>query len=239
MKRQILVIVPAYNEAANIRATLEDIARAGLPLDIAVVNDGSTDQTSAIARQARNVTVIDLPINVGIGAAVQTGILYAARNGYDLAVQFDGDGQHRGCEIPALIAPVLDGRGDVAIGSRFLSKSGGFKSTFARRLGIRIFELVNLLLTGRRITDSTSGFRAYNTEALLFLTDHYPSDFPEPEAVVLLAKNGFRIVEVPAEMRERQGGISSIGGMTSLYYMIKVLVAICVTAARVPVRRAP
>lgn len=239
MNHRVLVIVPAYNEAASIAATLQDIIHAGMPLDMLVVNDGSGDQTSAIARETQQAAVVDLPINVGIGAAVQTGILYASRNRYDIAIQFDGDGQHRGDEIPALIAPIVEGRCDAVIGSRFVVQSEGFKSTFARRLGIRIFEYVNLLLTGTRITDSTSGFRAYNKEALAFLAEHYPSDFPEPETVVLLAKNKFRILEVHAAMRERQGGVSSIGGLTSLYYMVKVLVAMCMTAMRPPIRRAP
>jgi len=232
-----LVIVPAYNEAASIATTIQDITRAGIPLDILVVNDGSCDQTSAIARETRKAIVIDLPINVGIGGAVQAGMLYAARNHYDIAIQFDGDGQHRGDEIPALIAPLLEGRCDAVIGSRFVMKSPGFKSTFARRLGIRIFEYVNWLLTGIRIADNTSGFRAYNKEAIAFLSEHYPSDFPEPETVVLLAKNKFRIAEVYAAMRERQGGVSSIGGLKSLYYMVKVLLAICMTALRPPIRK--
>lgn len=236
MNHRVLVIVPAYNEAASIATTLQDITSAEMPLDIVVVNDGSHDQTSAIARKVQQAIVIDLPINVGIGAAVQTGMLYAARNRYDIAIQFDGDGQHRGDEIPALIAPLLEGRCDAVIGSRFMMKSAGFKSTFARRLGIRIFEYVNLLLTGVRITDNTSGFRAYNNEAIAFLSEHYPSDFPEPEIVVLLAKNKFRIVEVYAAMRERQGGVSSIGGLKSLYYMAKVLIAICMTALRPRIR---
>lgn len=239
MKHRVLVIVPAYNEAASIAATLQDIARAGLPLDIAVINDGSTDQTSAIARKTQKAVVLDLPINMGIGAAVQTGILYAARNRYDIAIQFDGDGQHRGDEIPALLAPLLEERCDAVIGSRFVAEGAGFKSTFARRLGIKIFEYVNLLLTGMRITDSTSGFRAYNAQTLRFLSEHYPSDFPEPETVVLLAKNNFRMAEVHAQMRERQGGVSSISGAKSLYYMVKVLFAMGMTALRPPVRRAP
>jgi glycosyltransferase involved in cell wall biosynthesis len=230
---RVLAIVPAFNEEAAIAGTIADL-RVGHPdLDLVVINDGSDDRTSEVAR-AQGATVVDLPANLGIGGAVQTGFKYAARNGYDVAIQVDADGQHLGDEIGKLLGPVLDGEADVAIGSRFLL-GGGYRSTAARRMGIAIFRLVNWLVLGRTITDSTSGFRAYNKRALAFLAEHYPMDFPEPEAVVLLVKNGFGLVEVPVRMQDRQGGASSIGLGRAAYYMVKVLLAVLVNASRDPI----
>ncbi|MBM3266550.1 MAG: glycosyltransferase family 2 protein [Candidatus Sericytochromatia bacterium] len=231
---RILAIIPAYNEEATIAGTLAQL-RVSLPdLDLLVINDGSRDGTSAAARAEGVAGVVDLPANLGIGGAVQTGFKYASRQGYDVAVQVDADGQHLGGEIAKLLGPVLAGEADVAIGSRFLAP-GGYRSTALRRVGIGIFRLVNSLVVGQRITDNTSGFRAYNRRALAFLAEHYPTDFPEPEAVVLLDRNNFRLVEVPVAMRGRQGGSSSIGVMRAAYYMVKVLLAVVVNAFRAPV----
>jgi glycosyltransferase involved in cell wall biosynthesis len=179
--------------------------------------------------------VIDLPNNLGIGGAVQTGFKYAARNGYEMAVQFDGDGQHLASEIPGILRVLEEKQADMVIGSRFLGQHDGYRSTFLRRFGIRAFEGVNSLLIGQRITDNTSGFRAYNQWAIEFLAVHYPVDYPEPEAVILLGRNGFTIAEEPARMRKRQGGGSSITGFKSAYYMIKVLLAVVMTSMRKPV----
>ena len=234
-RADILVIVPAYNEEQTIGRVVDDLSRVELPHDVLVVNDGSTDRTSQVARAAGGVGVIDLPKNLGIGGAVQTGFKYAARNDYAVAVQFDGDGQHLAAEIPRLVAALRDGAANMVIGSRFLEEPAGFRSTFVRRIGIRLFQLVNSLLTGQRITDNTSGFRAYDRRAIEFLARHYPVDYPEPEAVILLGRNGFQISEVVTRMRERQGGGSSISGLTGCYYMIKVLLAILMTALRKPV----
>ena len=226
---RVLVIIPAYNEAASLPAVIQDL-RAFYPVaDPLVVNDGSTDETVRVARSF-GVQVLDLPYNLGIGGAVQTGLLYAVRERYDYAVQFDGDGQHRADQLAALLAPVITGRADVAIGSRFLLPNA-YKVPLARRCGIAIFRAVNALIVGQTITDNTSGFRAYGRDALTFLAREYPHDYPEPESVVTLCRHGFRVIEVPTQMRERQGGRSSITLFRSIYYMCKVLLAIGVRAS--------
>ncbi|HMB15165.1 MAG TPA: DUF2304 family protein [Pelovirga sp.] len=233
-REDLLIIVPAYNEAANIGGVIEELNQADADLDILIVNDGSADETSRLARGYEQVVVVDLPKNLGIGGAVQTGFKYAARQGYQLAMQFDGDGQHLAGEIHKLLGTLERSRCQIVIGSRFIEKSDGFQSTFVRRLGIRVFDRLNSLLIGQRITDNTSGFRLYNRDAIEFLALHYPVDYPEPEAVILLGKNGFRIAEVAVEMRERQGGGSSIAGIRGAYYMIKVILAVLMTALRKP-----
>ncbi|MCP3175628.1 DUF2304 family protein [Desulfuromonas sp. KJ2020] len=232
----LLVIVPAYNEAKAIGQVIEDLRSINLPLDILVVNDGSVDATSAQARASGVARVIDLPKNLGIGGAVQTGFKYAATHGYSLAIQFDGDGQHLASEIPGLLKALTAEEAQMVIGSRFLKQQAGYRSTFARRMGIRLFQVVNSLLIGQRVTDNTSGFRVYGRKAIEFLARHYPVDYPEPEAVILLGRNGFRIAEAVTLMRERQGGGSSIAGITGVYYMIKVLLAILMTALRKPLK---
>jgi glycosyltransferase involved in cell wall biosynthesis len=204
--------------------------------DILVINDGSSDHTGRVAKQAGGALVIDLPDNLGIGGAVQTGFKFAKAAGYEFAVQFDGDGQHIATEIPKLLNALSENAADVAIGSRFMTKHSGFQSTFSRRLGIKLFRWVNSLVIGQTITDNTSGFRAYNRQSIVFLARYYPVDYPEPEAVILLGKNGFRIQEVAAEMRKRQSGGSSISGIYNIYYMLKVLLAILMTALRKPLR---
>ncbi len=234
-RAEVLVIVPAFNEEQNIGQVIEDLNLIETDIDILVINDGSSDATSSLARTTGQAQVIDLPKNLGIGGAVQTGFKYAARNNYATAVQFDGDGQHLADEIPKLLRALCDQEANMVIGSRFLKAQSGYRSTFSRRIGIRLFQTINSLLIGQRVTDNTSGFRAYDLKAIGFLAHHYPLDYPEPEAVILLGRNGFRIVEVITVMRERQGGGSSIAGVTSVYYMIKVLLAILMTAIRKPV----
>ena len=237
---EILVIVPAYNEEENIADVIEDLAELNLNIDILVVNDGSRDATSSTARTNGQARVIDLPNNLGIGGAVQTGFKFAARNDYAAAVQFDGDGQHIAAELPALVHALRDGEFDMIIGSRFLKgEQNSYRSTFLRRIGIHLFKAVNSLLIGQRITDNTSGFRAYNRAAVEFLARYYPIDYPEPEAVILLGRNGFRIAEISVRMRERQSGGSSIAGIKGGYYMVKVLLAILMTALRKPVVSKP
>ena len=231
----VLVIVPAYNEAKSIAGVVEDLRGLDVPLDILVINDGSLDDTSARARATGQALVVDLPKNLGIGGAVQSGFKYAARNGYRVAIQFDGDGQHLAGEIPKLLARLDRGDVNLVIGSRFLEKHAGYRSTFVRRLGIRVFEGLNSLLIRQRITDNTSGFRAYDQRAITLLARHYPVDYPEPEAVILLGRNGFRIAEVATAMRERQEGGSSITGLKGAYYMIKVVLAVLMTFLRKPV----
>lgn len=231
---RLLAIVPAFNEEEAIGATIRTLKANAPGFDILVVNDGSKDHTSQVVRETGLAAVIDLPINLGIGGAVQTGFKYATRQGYDLAVQFDADGQHLAEEVEKLIAPVLAGAADVVLGSRFLGVDT-YKSTALRRVGIRIFRLVNSLLIKQSITDNTSGFRAYNRQALEFLSEYYPSDYPEPEAVILLGRNGFTIREIAVAMQERQGGVTSINLRRSAYYMVKVLLAIIITYFRDPI----
>lgn len=232
---ETLIIVPAYNEEGSLAGVIADLRSIDVPFDIVVINDGSTDRTSRIARTTGQAYVVDLPKNLGIGGAVQTGFKYAARNGYELAIQFDADGQHLASEIPSLLAALKETGTSMAIGSRFLGSQESYRSTFVRRIGIRLFQVVNSLLIGQRVTDNTSGFRAYDRQAIVFLARHYPVDYPEPEAVILLGRNGFGITEVPTRMAERQGGGSSIAGIVSVYYMLKVLLAILMTALRKPV----
>jgi len=229
---RILIIIPAYNEAAGIAALLESLHRQNPAWDIVVINDGSKDKTGEMAEATGLAFVINLPCNLGIGGAVQTGFTFAKRYDYDLAVQCDGDGQHPAQEIPKLFAPIFAQDADVVIGSRFCEMHDGWKSTWGRRIGIKVFEVVNTFLIQQRITDNTSGFRAYNKQAIHFLAEHYPQDYPEPEAVVILGRHGFRIREVPVMMQARQYGSSSISEFKSLYYMVKVLLAILINMIR-------
>lgn len=222
-----LVIVPAFNEAQNLQGVASRLRSiADLNLEILVVNDGSSDATSAVATAA-GLHCVNLPFNMGIGNAVHTGYLYAERNGFDFALQFDGDGQHPELEIRKIIEALEGDEADVVIGSRFLLESSlGFKSTASRRLGIRFLSKLIHLLTGHLVTDPTSGFRGINKRALKVYSKYYPHDYPEPEAIVVGLRNGLRIKEVAVEMRERQSGKSSISSLWSVYYMFKVSLAV-------------
>jgi len=223
MPVKIIAIVPAYNEENNIALVIADLRKYQPDIKIVILNDASTDQTEKVAR-ASGVTVLNLAVNLGIGGAVQTGFIYARDEKYDIAFQFDGDGQHLASEIDKLLEPLIRKETDVVIGSRFLEK-GGFRSSLVRQAGIRLISLVNKLLTGRKIMDSTSGFRAFNQKAIAFLAENYSQDYPEPEAVVRLFRNGFKILEVPVQMRARLSGRSSIRPIHSFYYIIKVLLS--------------
>lgn len=223
---RILAIIPAYNEEQTIKKVVEEIGLVRPPVEAVVIDDGSTDRTADVARET-GVTVLSLPFNLGIGGAVQTGFKYATEKGYDVAVQVDGDGQHRPDQIPALLNTLEGKNVDVVIGSRFI-KTEGYKTSRLRHIGVQVFLLVNSLLLKKRITDNTSGFRAYNRKAIEFLAENYPHDYPEPESVVILGRNGFRITEVAVTMREREHGRSSISAVRAVYYMIKVLLAIFV-----------
>ena len=227
---RILVIVPAFNEEDTIRGVIHEIRRCLPEADVLVVNDGSTDSTSEISRK-EGVLVLDHPYNMGIGATMQTGFVYALTNGYDITVQIDGDGQHNAETLPRIIRPILRGEANLVIGSRYLS-DGGFKSTPLRKLGIKFFAVLLLLFTGKRITDSTSGFRAIDRKALELFSREYPSDYPEVEALVLAYKNGLIYEEIPTEMRKRQGGTSSIGITSALYYMVKVTLSVTIGVFR-------
>jgi glycosyltransferase involved in cell wall biosynthesis len=221
---KILVIVPAYNEEESLPGVIRDL-REHLPTaDVLVVNDGSRDATALIARK-RGVMVLDLPFNLGIGGAMQAGYLYAERNAYDIAVQFDGDGQHLAAEVKKLIEPLAANQADIIVGSRFLT-AGRYRAPIFRKLGIGIFSFVLSRILGTIVTDTTSGFRAANRRVIEFFAHTYPDDYPEVEALVLLHKAGLRTAEVPITMRERTGGRSSITPIRSIYYMTKVLMAI-------------
>lgn len=227
---KILIIVPAYNEEDNIIGVIDSLLNELNYADILVINDGSKDNTEQKAR-SKNVKVISQKLNLGIGGTVQTGFKFARKYNYDIVVQFDGDGQHNAFEIKRLIIPIIENLADVVIGSRFLNK-GGFQSTFLRRLGIKIFEYLNSILINQKITDNTSGFRAYNKKAINFLANNYPQDFPEPEAIIILGKKNFKLIEIPVIMNERSKGKSSITGFKSVYYMIKVILSILITSLR-------
>ncbi|SHH30285.1 glycosyltransferase family 2 protein [Desulfosporosinus lacus] len=221
---RILAIVPALNEVDNIGPVVRNLITTSPWLDVLVIDDGSTDQTAEVAR-AHGAKVISLPVNLGIGGAVQTGFLYALRNDYDVALQVDGDGQHRGEEIKKLVDPVLLGEADVTIGSRFLEKTS-YKSAWPRRLGIYLLSKTLQSVVRKNFTDPTSGFRAYNQKALRIVSAHYSTDYPEPDAIVTLLKNRLRVIEISVEMDARLSGSSSITPFKSGYYMFKVSLAI-------------
>ncbi len=220
----VLVIVPVHNEAGALPAVLDELRQHAPGCDVVVVNDGSTDETAEVARAA-GYPLLDLCFNLGIGGAVQAGFKYALERGYPVAVQMDGDGQHPADQIEALTAPVRSGECEMSIGSRFLA-DGPYEGSVWRRIGTRYLSRVCSLVTGQRITDATSGFRAFGPRALRYLSSYYPADYPEPEAIVLLSRRGLPIREVAVRMRPRQAGRSSIGGAASAYYMAKVSLAL-------------
>ncbi|MBC7811092.1 MAG: glycosyltransferase family 2 protein [Burkholderiales bacterium] len=227
-----LVIIPALNESESIARVIAQIHEHAAWADIAVINDGSTDATGEIAASCGAI-VLNMPYNVGIGAAVQTGFLYAARSGYQVTVQNDGDGQHNPAEIPLLLDELLKGEADVVIGSRYI-EDRGYVTPKLRRFGIVILANIISKLTGENITDPTSGFRASNRRALSLCARLYPHDYPEPEAVVMLHRAGLRIREIPVTMNPRYGGQSSITPLRSGYYMVKVILAILIGMLRRP-----
>jgi glycosyltransferase involved in cell wall biosynthesis len=230
---KILAIVPAFNEENTIVGVIESLASGAIRADILVVNDDSADETSKRARETGKAMVIDLSQNLGIGGCVQTGFRFAVENNYDTAFQFDADGQHQASDLPALLGPLGNDETDVVIGSRFISNNDGYRSSFPRRLGIRILSVTTRVLIGQGISDCTSGFRAYNRKAIAFFAENYPVDYPEPEAIIMLGKNGFRIREVGVNMLPRQGGKSSISFRRgTFYYMIKVMLGMAMTAVR-------
>lgn len=222
-----IVIIPAYNEEENIGKLLRRLKEiTDIELDVVVINDNSVDNTSKICAQY-NVEIIDLPCNLGIGGAVQTGYKFAQINNYDFAIQVDGDGQHNPEYISEMLYNLIDGKADMIIGSRFLKKEG-FQSSSARRIGIKYFSNLISLLSGQKITDPTSGFRACNKKVIKLFTRRYPQDYPEPESIIFLNRQKLKIMEIPVIMREREGGESSINLLKSVYYMIKVSLAIII-----------
>lgn len=229
----VLVLLPAFNEERTIGDLIEHIHKLHPSYTILVINDESTDRTPEIVARHSYALLANLPRNLGIGGAVQTGFLYAVRNNFNFIVQLDSDGQHNPEDISKLIEPLKEGKADVVIGSRFCSADSSYDPGLARKAGINIISFFSMLLTGKRVKDCTSGFRAYNREAMTFLSEYYPVDYPEPEAIIMLAKNRFRILEVPVIMLKRKAGKSSISfrrGTT--YYMFKVVLGMIMTSIR-------
>lgn len=227
MMKRIAVIIPAYNEAKSISKVVEDVNNIrieGFEVRPIVVNDCSTDNTSEIVSKLE-CDLLNLPINLGIGGAVQTGYHFAESKNFDLAVQMDGDGQHPAKELFKLVEKMESTGCDIVIGSRFIEKKG-FQSSFIRRLGIVYLRNLIKLLTGKTITDSTSGFRIFNAKALALATEYYPDEYPEPESIIYFINRGMTVNEVAVEMIERQAGTSSIAGLKSLYYFWKITIAI-------------
>lgn len=223
---KILIIIPAYNEQENIEHVVDNLIEHYPQYDYLVVNDCSTDSTKEILER-RGYNHISLPVNLGIGGAVQSGYIYAAQNGYDIAIQIDGDGQHDPAYIEKLIEPIVRGESDMTIGSRFIEKQG-FQTSFMRRLGINLIRVIIKLCCGVTATDTTSGFRATSKELTAVFAKEYAQDYPEPEAIVAATLKGYRVSDVPVQMREREGGVSSINAKKSLYYMIKVSIALVI-----------
>ena len=221
-----IIIIPAYNESGNIENTIKDIKQNAKGFDYIIVNDCSTDNTLEICRE-NHFNYLNLPINLGIGGAVQAGYRYAYYHGYDTAVQFDGDGQHDALYLSALLEVLEKDEADMAIGSRFIENEG-FQSSAMRRMGIKFFTRLIKILTGKRITDPTSGMRMVNRKLIKEFTFSYPKDYPEPESVVTVMCRGYRAKEVPVKMRSRSEGESSISMSKSVYYMIKVSMAIII-----------
>lgn len=230
-----LIIVPAFNEEKSIGPVIQGIQRDCPNYDIVIINDGSIDATAELAEQC-GVPVVSLPYNLGIGGAVQTGLIYAHRYGYDVAIQLDADGQHKSEEVEKLLSTIRESDCDMVIGSRFL-ENVDYDSTFMRLLGNRIFSGLIKMVAGQKFEDSTTGFRAFGRRAIKFLAEHYPIDFPEPESLVILKKNGFNIKEVSVTMRDRQGGESSVTKFKAVYFMISISIAILIDAIKKPVRQ--
>jgi len=234
LETSVLAVIPSFNEEKTIASVVNGInsifCEGNIKITPLVVNDSSEDKTAEIASNL-DCILINLPVNLGIGGAVQTGFKYAFRNGYDFAVQVDGDGQHNPEEIPEMIKTAKQGF-DVVIGSRFLTNNVGFRSTALRRIGIKYFKYIIKALCGITITDSTSGFRLLNRKALEITNNYYPDEYPEPESIVVYKHNRLSIKEIPSIMIERKQGQSSINTINSIYYIIKVSLAIFFTYLR-------
>jgi hypothetical protein len=224
------VIIPAFNEEGAIGDLLDELKQHCPDLDVIVINDGSTDCTALIVR-SKGVTVLDLPCNLGVGGAVQTGFKYAYDRGYRYVIRIDGDGQHPPAEIPKLINAMMEGTADLIIGSRFAGQRS-YVSTFIRFLGIKMLALFLSRICRSRVTDPTSGFWIVNRKLLYYFAHDYPTEYPEPEAIALLRRHGFSFREEPVKFRPRTVGLSSIGAWGTVYYMMKVGLALVVDRIR-------
>lgn len=225
-----LVIIPAYNEEESLGQVIDQVREAAPFVDVLVVNDGSTDDTPLIAT-CKDAFVLNLPYNLGIGSAMQSGFMFAQRRGYEVALQVDGDGQHDPNEIHDLLQKLSEKEADVVVGSRYIEERG-YTTPWLRRIGIIILSTIISLITRQSVTDPTSGFRALNRRAIVFCANDYPFDYPEPESVVLFWRGRLRFVEIPVTMNERYGGQSSITPLRSGYYMVKVILAILIGLLR-------
>lgn len=228
MKR--IVIIPAYNEMGSIVKTITDIQENAKTFDYVIINDCSKDDTEKVCEE-NGFNVVSLPVNLGIGGAVQTGYMYALRNGYEIAVQFDGDGQHNAKYLDEMADYLEKKKLGMLIGSRFITNEG-FQSSGMRRLGIKYFTFLIKLVTGKKITDPTSGMRMVSRNIIEIFANDYPKDYPEPESVVAILRKKVLVEEMPVLMNEREEGVSSISPKKSIYYMIKVTLAILMAAVR-------
>jgi len=230
-ERRVVALVPAFNEEASIACVVGGIRAAVPGIDVLVIDDGSADDTTAIARAA-GARVVRLPFNMGYGVALQTGYKYALREGYDAVVQLDGDGQHETADIPALLAPVTAGAADVVLGSRFIG-ARAYRPPVLRRLGMRVFGTLARLLGGIRFSDVTSGFQALDRDVVRFFAgDRYPKDYPDADVLMMVRGAGFRIAEVPVRMYQRTAGASMHAGWKPVYYVFKMLLSMGLTAVR-------
>ncbi len=225
-----LIIIPAYNESENIERTIRSIEKYASDFDYVIVNDCSTDNTRNICIR-NQFNFVDLPINLGIGGAVQTGYRYAYEEGYDIAVQVDGDGQHDPKFLEEMSDYLEHNKSDMVIGSRFINQEG-FQSSGTRRIGIKYFTILIRILTGNKITDPTSGLRMTNRDIIKIFAYDYPKDYPEPESVVAILRRKKKVREIPVVMKAREGGVSSISPRKSIYYMVKVTLAILIECIR-------
>ncbi len=221
-----LIIIPAYNESENIEKTVQAIEKEAPDFEYVIINDCSQDETKRICEK-NHYNVVNLPINLGIGGAVQTGYRYGYEEGYDLAVQVDGDGQHDPGFLKSMAEYLTEQNLDMVIGSRFIRKEG-FQSSGVRRIGIKYFTVLIQMLTGQKITDPTSGLRMINRDVMKIFAYDYPKDYPEPESVVAILRRKKKVAELPVIMKAREGGVSSISPKKSVYYMIKVTLAILI-----------
>lgn len=227
-----LAIIPSFNEEESLPTTLKELMQVRPDADIVVVDDGSSDRTASIARQM-GVYVIELPVNLGIGGAVQSGLYFAARHGYDAAFQYDADGQHRPDQIECLVAPILRGEADMVLGSRFL-KDSGYRVSIVRGSMMWLLRTLTSMAIGQRITDNTSGFRAYGKDAIRFMTMNCSCDYPEIEAIIRLVRSGYRFTEVSTSMRERVAGKSMFTPFRSMYFMLRSLMAVFISVWSTP-----
>lgn len=230
---KVLLIIPSYNEEENVLRNYQRIEnfnkKSKIKYDAIIINDGSKDKTEQICKD-NNLPYISLVHNLGIGGAVQTGYKYAFDNNYDIAVQFDGDGQHDVNYVKNIINPIINGKVDMTIGSRFIDKkSSKFKSSFSRRIGIKLISFFIKLVSRKKIYDTTSGFRAVNKKIMKEFANEYPVEYPEPITTVEVIKKGYKVKEIPVSMNERENGSSSIKTWKNIYYMLNVIISIIIT----------